>query len=58
MKYATEDVIDLPRERVIELFDNPDKLPKRQLGFESFEHFEGEEGKADARRHDPLQSVR
>lgn len=37
MKYTSEIVIDLPRERVVELFDNPDNLPKWQPGLKSFE---------------------
>lgn len=35
MKYTQEIEIQLPRERVIELFDNPDNLPKWQEGFVS-----------------------
>jgi len=32
----------LPREPVIELFDNPDNLAKWQTGLQSFEHISGE----------------
>ena len=49
MKYTTEIVIDLPRERVIELFDDPDNLPKWQPGLQSFEHLSGEPGRPGAR---------
>lgn len=44
MKYSHEIVIDLPRERVIELFDNPDNMAKWQEGFVSFEHVSGNPG--------------
>lgn len=37
MKYRTEITIDLPREQVIEIFDDPDNLPKWQPGLGSFE---------------------
>ncbi len=40
--------IDLPRERVIELFDNPDNLYKWQTGLQSFEHVSGEPGQPGA----------
>lgn len=49
MKYETEIDIALPRERVIELFDNPDNMSKWQPGFVSLEHFEGEYGQAGAK---------
>lgn len=49
MKYESELVIDLPRERVIELFDNPDNLPKWQEGLQSFEHISGEVGQPGAK---------
>ncbi|MBC8505553.1 MAG: SRPBCC family protein [Chloroflexi bacterium] len=49
MKYTCETVIDLPRERVIELFDNADNLSKWQPTLKSFEHFEGELGKPGAK---------
>ena len=44
MKYATEISIKLPREKVIELFDNPDNLSKWQLGLKSFTQLEGKVG--------------
>lgn len=40
--------IDVPRERVIELFDNPDNLGAWQTGFVSFENVEGEPGEVGA----------
>lgn len=47
--YNVEIEIDLPRERVIELFDNPDNLPKWQKGLQSFEHLSGEPGQPGAK---------
>jgi hypothetical protein len=41
--------IDLPRERVVELFDDPDNLPRWQEGLQSFEHVSGELGKPGAK---------
>ncbi len=49
MKYTREVVIDLPRDRVIELFDNADNLPKWQEGLQSFEHVSGEPGQPGAK---------
>jgi len=49
MQYTVEMTIDLPRERVIELFDDPDNLPKWQEGLQSFEHIDGELGKPGGR---------
>lgn len=49
MKYTTEITINLPRERVIELFDNPDNMKHWQPGLISFEHLSGEAGKPGAR---------
>lgn len=49
MKYSTETVIDLPRERVIELFDDPDNLPKWMDGLVSFRHISGEPGQPGAK---------
>lgn len=40
--------IDLPRTRVIELFDNPDNMKHWQDGFESFEHVAGNPGEPGA----------
>ena len=49
MRYTTEVTIDLPRARVIELFDNPDNMAKWQKGFKSMETIEGEAGTAGAK---------
>lgn len=48
MKYRTEIVIDLPRERVVELMDNSENLMKWQKGLQSFEHLSGEPGQVGA----------
>ena len=40
--------IDLPRDEVITLFDNPDNLLKWQKGLQSLEHVSGEPGKPGA----------
>ncbi len=47
--YTVEIEIDLPRDRVIELFDNPDNLIKWQKGLQSFEHISGEPGQPGAK---------
>ena len=47
--YTVSIDIDLPRERVIELFDSVDNLAKWQSGFHSFEHLEGESGQVGAK---------
>jgi len=49
MKYSTEIEIDLPREKVVELFDNNENLKKWQSGLLSFDHIEGDEGKEGAK---------
>ncbi|MEM7537524.1 MAG: SRPBCC family protein [Chloroflexota bacterium] len=49
MKYLLEIEIDLPRDRVIELFDNPDNMAKWQPGFVSMEHLSGTPGEAGAK---------
>ena len=49
MKYSNEIEIDLSREKIIELFDNPDNMSKWQKGFISFEHISGEAGQAGAK---------
>lgn len=48
MQYECETVINLPRARVIELFDDPDNLSKWQPGLQSFEHISGELGQTGA----------
>jgi hypothetical protein len=49
MKYTLNLQIDLPREKVIELFDNTENLKKWQKGLVSFETFEGTPGQAGAK---------
>lgn len=48
MKYTTELSISLPRDRVIELFDNTENLYEWQEGLLSFELLEGEAGQEGA----------
>ena len=48
MKYALEIDIDLPREKVIELFDNTDNMFKWMEGLVGFEHLSGESGQEGA----------
>ncbi len=48
MKYQSELVIDLPRAKVVELFDDPDNLARWQPGLKSFELVEGEYGQTGA----------
>jgi len=48
MKYTCEVTIDLPRDRVIQLFDNPDNTSKWMPGLKSFEHLAGERGQPGA----------
>lgn len=40
--------IELPRDRVIELFDNPDNMFHWQKGLQEFEHLSGEPGQPGA----------
>jgi hypothetical protein len=47
--YTVAIEIALPRDRVIELFDNPDNLFKWQTGLQSFEHISGERGQPGAK---------
>ena len=47
--YTVSIDIDLPRDRVIELFDNVENLPKWQTGLQSFEHVSGEPGQVGAK---------
>ena len=44
MKYSCKVDIKLPRDRIIELFDDPENLPKWLIGLESFTHKSGEPG--------------
>jgi len=48
MKYTSEIMLDLPRDRVVELFDNPDNLAKWQEGLQTFEHISGVPGEPGA----------
>lgn len=48
MKYTCEVMIDLPRHRVIELFDSQENLSKWQPGLQSFEHLSGDPGQPGA----------
>ena len=47
-EYTVSVEIDLPRDRVIELFDDPDNLFKWQTGLRSYEHLSGEAGQPGA----------
>ena len=47
--YTLQVDINLPRDRVIELFDDPDNLAKWQTGLQSFEHLSGEPGQPGAK---------
>ncbi len=49
MRYSSEITINLPRERVIELFDNTENLYKWMKGLESFEAIEGSPGQVGAK---------
>lgn len=49
MRYQEEIEINLPRARVVELFDNPENLPKWQPGLKSFELISGEAGQPGAK---------
>ena len=49
MKYMTEVRINLPRSKVIELFDSTENMYKWQPGLKSFEHVSGEPGQEGAR---------
>ena len=48
-EYTVHVDIDLPRHRVIELFDNTDNLFKWQTGLQSFDHISGEPGQPGAK---------
>ena len=49
MKYTVSIDLDLPRSKVIELFDDPDNLAKWQRGLQSFELMSGEAGQPGAK---------
>jgi hypothetical protein len=48
VEYTQHIDIDLPRERMVALFDDPDNLVKWQRGLQSFEHLSGEPGQPGA----------
>jgi hypothetical protein len=49
MQYTCEVEIDLPRARVIEVFENPDNLSAWQPGFVSMKHISGSPGQEGAK---------
>lgn len=49
MRYTISIDIELPREKVIELFDNTDNLKQWQPGLQKTEHLSGEPGQAGAK---------
>ena len=49
MKYTNEIEINLPIDRVITLFDNPDNMKHWQPGLQSFEHISGTPGQVGAK---------
>ena len=49
MKYTSEIIIDLPRDRVVELFDSLENLFKWQKSLLNFEHVSGDPGKKGAK---------
>jgi hypothetical protein len=49
MKFTCETVINLPVDRVVELFDNPDNLRLWMPGLESMEHISGTPGMPGAK---------
>ena len=51
MKYKLEIDIDLPREKVVELFDNPENLKHWQPGFVGMKHMEGTPGEVGSKTH-------
>lgn len=49
MKYTTEIEIDLPVNKVVALFDNPDNMKKWMKGLERFDPISGTPGQVDAK---------
>ena len=49
MKYQSEIIINLSRNKVLELFDNPDNMKHWQEGFVSFEPISGVPGEVGAK---------
>ena len=56
MKYTCKLVINLPRERMVELFDDPDNMVKWMEGLRSFEHVSGTPGRPGAKSRLTLRS--
>ncbi|MAQ75906.1 MAG: hypothetical protein CL613_06200 [Aquimarina sp.] len=48
MEYTAEIVIDLPRDKVIEKFDNEENMKHWQKGLVSMEHISGKQGEVGA----------
>jgi len=44
MQFSCETIINLPREKVVRLFDNPGNLKKWMEGLQNFDHISGREG--------------
>lgn len=51
MKYSNEVIINAPRDKVIELFDNFDNMSKWQKGFQSYSAISGTPGQVGAKSH-------
>lgn len=49
MNYQLEMILDLPREKLVELFDNSDNMKQWQEGFVSMEHLSGVVGEKGAK---------
>jgi len=49
MQFSCEVIINMPREKVIETFDNTDNLMKWMKGLQSFNHISGEPGHPGAK---------
>ena len=49
MKYTSQIEINLPIQRVVELFDNADNISKWMEGLQSFEHLSGTPGQEGAK---------
>ena len=49
MKYTLEIEINLPRDKVVKLFDNPDNMKHWQPGFINYQHLSGKPGQAGSK---------
>jgi len=49
MHYTHEITLDLPRKKVIEIFDNPDNLQFWQTGLQGYKHLSGTPGKVGSK---------